>query len=136
MRDVVPVLAHPLWRWLLTTFALSAAAIPTLSCSKKHEEPTSRPEAYQPSPMPSDAGREDAAVLRRWRTHINNEACETAAKHANLVYGRGETDPKGAILLSRCLQLGNLAWYDCVMQATAPAQVSACSKKYFDAPEP
>jgi hypothetical protein len=73
-------------------------------------------------------------VLRQWRTKLPHESCEAASKHANLVFGRAETDPKGTVMLSRCLQLGNLAWYSCVMEADAPAKISACSNRYFGPP--
>lgn len=134
MGDGPAVVAPSLARFVLSAIAMCGAAAALGSCSKKHEEPVSRPEAYVPSPPPADASVDDAAVLRQWRKPLNSEGCETASKHANLVFGRGETDPKGAILLSRCLQLGNLAWYDCVMAAKAPAEISACSRKYFEPP--
>ncbi|MBI5536231.1 MAG: hypothetical protein HY898_26145 [Deltaproteobacteria bacterium] len=112
-----------------------AATVLIVACSKKHEEPESRPGAHAPSSAwAMDAGKEDGRVLKQWNTKLPHESCEDAAKHANLVFGRGETDPKGTVLLSRCLQLGNLAWYSCVMEANAPAQISACSNRYLGPP--
>jgi hypothetical protein len=120
---------------LLASGALCSALLAVASCSKKQEEPVSRPEAYESHPLPQDAGaRDDARTLRQWKTKLTQESCDAAAKHANLIFGRAETDPKGAILLSRCLSAGNLAWYDCVMAAKEPKEISACSRKYFEHP--
>ena len=56
---------------------------------------------------------------------------ELAAKKANQVYGRPETDKKGIDVLTRCLRLGNVAWYRCVVEAKAPDELKRCHSRYL-----
>lgn len=93
---------------------------------KRAEEPVSRDAGA--SANDPDAAAKEAADKRNRRTRLNQESCTIAAKHINVMHGRTETDPKGTLVLSQCLNSGNLAWYGCVMEAKTKEEISECNR--------
>ena len=134
-----------------TSLMVLAIALGSMACSKKSQEPEKDPRfapssadaaARSASPSapsslsstPKDAGAPDTNALtpkerRDVVTRIDNTQCETAAKHANVVNGRGETDPQGIDLLSGCLKWGNVAWYVCMTAAKTPETLKRCNER-------
>jgi hypothetical protein len=135
---------------LVLLFVL-AAALPACSGCKKNKEPD-RDQSFDPttadahapavasSVAPRDAGSPASGALtpkerRDVQTRIEHTQCEEAAKHANLVRGRAETDPKGIDLLSGCLKWGNVAWYVCTMAAKTPPVLQSCGERLLLPPD-
>jgi hypothetical protein len=59
-------------------------------------------------------------------TRLQPELCEEAARKVNTLNGRAPEDKKGVDLLTRCLRIGNVAWYRCLLNATSVADVRVC----------
>ena len=66
---------------------------------------------------------------------VDQSQCEAGAKHANVVRGLKDTDPKGIHLLSGCLKWGNVAWYACITAATTPDAVQRCNERLLQPPD-
>ena len=130
---------------LALLFVLSAATTLLSSGCKKNPEPD-QDRSFDPrtadaqlhpvaeAATPRASGPEQGGGLtpkerRDVQTRIEHTQCEEAAKHANVVRGRPETDPKGIDLLSGCLKWGNVAWYVCAMAAKTPAALQTCSER-------
>jgi succinyl-diaminopimelate desuccinylase len=142
-------------RWLvaLGSAALIVALAGCGSCSKDKEpkkgdfDPASASAAAKPRPgAPSEAlptSTIDAAAFagmspiekKSAHVRITNEQCEQAAKHANIVSGRKDTDPKGIGLIASCLRFGNVAWYVCVDAAKSEDDVKSCNLRLLQPPE-
>jgi len=111
---------------LLLVFSLG------LACSRKVEEPAPGP---RPSATPAASAAASAKApltaeeKREKGVKLHNDLCNAAIKHANVVYGRPEMDPKGLDLLSLCVAHGNIAWHKCVLKATTPAAVKTCEER-------
>ena len=117
---------------LALTAALAVASSAASLACKKTEEPVSREAGVSASGSPqaydADAAAKEAADRRNRRTRLNQESCTIAAKHINVLHGRHETDPKGTLVLSQCLNSGNLAWYGCIMEAKTTEAISECNR--------
>jgi hypothetical protein len=112
------------------------------ACDRKPPEPAAE---HRPAPRPAtssttaaasrsapDAGPADdltPAEQRDRKVRLHNELCEEAAKHANRLNNRSETDPKGIQLLATCLRYGTVAWYRCTLNASSPNDVELCSRR-------
>jgi|HubBroStandDraft_6_1064221.scaffolds.fasta_scaffold314765_2 hypothetical protein len=84
---------------------------------------------------PSD----EAMSPREWRNfhvRIGHEQCEDGIKRLNALEGRTATDPRGLTALSVCLRIGNLAWHECLLRATAPGEASVCSRRFLSLDNP
>lgn len=88
------------------------------------------------SPASASASAPAASALTREEqrdlgARIPSELCEQAAKRVNVVAGRPETDKKGIEVLTRCLRLGNVAWYRCIVDASTPEDVRRCHSRFL-----
>jgi hypothetical protein len=116
----------PFFLLALAAGALSFAGCRSCSQSPAEPGPSARVPASTASSSP--LSREE---LRDVTTRLEPGLCELAAKKANQVYGRPETDKKGIDVLTRCLRLGNVAWYRCVVEAKAPDELKRCHSRYL-----
>ena len=82
--------------------------------------------APAPSAPPASAVGLTPDERRDLGVRLQPDLCQEAAKKVNLVSGRPETDKKGVEVLTRCLRLGNVAWYRCLVSADTPANVQLC----------
>ena len=125
--------ARRLGSLLATTLALFAG------CTCSHAKDSGKDGGREP---PLDGGARgslnpDAAMTPReqrdWGIRINHELCEAASKRLNTLAGKPETDPNSKALyqLSLCLQVGNVAWYKCVLDAPSTDALEVCSKRFL-----
>lgn len=96
--------------------------------------PAPSPLASAPTPASGDAGVDlpfTPKERQEFHQKLNNELCELAAKHQNVVNGRPEFDKKGTLLITGCLFEGNLAWYKCVVATTTAPDFEWCNARYL-----
>jgi len=77
-----------------------------------------------------------AVEWRDFHIHLAHEQCEEGARILNRLEGRPETDPQALTRLSVCLNIGNVAWYKCMLRATSADDAHVCAHRFLNLSNP
>jgi hypothetical protein len=98
-------------------------------CSKKPEEPVSKPLGSAAFLSPSSEPPGDLKARKMAGVRLGPELCELGAKRVNTLNGHAETDRRGTHILELCLMRGSAAWYTCVLQAKTGDEANSCTRR-------
>jgi hypothetical protein len=122
--------------WVLLGAAGTVAMGVVPGRAKTVSEPTAAAIARSESSAGAGAGPMTAGELRDFHVRLSHEQCEDGAKHLNVLEGREPTDRRGLLPLSTCLNIGNLAWYKCLVRASAAGDAHACTRRFLSPDNP